>query len=130
MAMLWNDCVRTSIVQDLKVPLPGVVRIGRLRVQVLRENGNPLPNAQVTVAGAFVASDSGCSARIDRGENRLVCETNDNGRVTFTLFSENTLAATPVELTARSANGALQHRVQTNFIPLTTRDVLVTVTPL
>jgi hypothetical protein len=38
-----------------------------------------------------------------------VYETNDDGRVTFTLFGENTLAATPVVLTARSANGALQH---------------------
>ena len=130
MAILWNDCVRTSIVQDLRIPLQGVVRMGRLRVQVLRENGNPLPNAQVTVAGAFVESDSRCSALIESGENRLVCETNDNGRVTFTLFGKNTLAATPVELTARSADGALQHRVRTNFIPLTTRDVLVTVTPL
>jgi hypothetical protein len=130
MAILWNDCVRNSIEQDLRLPLPGVVRIGRLRVQVLRENGNPLANAQVTVTGAFVASDSRCSALIEGGKNRLVCETNDNGRVTFTLFGENTLAATPVELTARSADGALQHQVRTNFIPPTTRDVLVTVTPL
>jgi hypothetical protein len=130
MAILWNDCVRNSIEQDLRLPLPGVVRIGRLRVQVLRENGNPLANAQVTVTGAFVASDSRCSAFIEGGKNRLVCETNDNGRVTFTLFGENTLAATPVELTAISANGALQRQVQTDFIPTITRDVLVTVTPL
>jgi hypothetical protein len=127
MAETWNICVRSRIVQDLQSSLEAVARAGRLRVVVRTGDGLPVPEARVAVAGAFVAADSECSTLIESSEGRLVCQTNRNGRVTFTLRSETNLGRTSVRVTVRSADGALRGQEQTDFTPVTTKDLAILV---
>ena len=127
MAETWNVCVRSRIEQDLQSSLEAVARAGRLRVVVRTADDLPVPEARVAVAGAFVAADSGCSTLIESSEGRLVCQTNRNGRVTFTLRSATNLGRTPVRVTVRSADGALQGQEQTDFTPVTTKDIAIIV---
>jgi hypothetical protein len=130
LATLWNTCVRSSIEQALGLPLAQVVRAGQLRVTANNEDGLPLPNAQVQVEGAFVASRSSCRVLIESSDNRFICQADDDGQVTFTLFGEQALTATPVVLTAISVDRTLQGQVETNVVPPATFDVIVTASPL
>ena len=129
MATAWNTCVRARIErgQDLGSSLAAVVREGRLRVAVRTGDGQPVPHAQVTVRGAGVVADSGCPTPRASAPGRLVCQANPHGRVTFTLRAESNLTRTPVQVTVRSTAGALQGREQTDFLPPTTRDLVITV---
>ncbi len=129
LATLWNTCVRSSLEQGLGLPLAQVVRSGRVWVTVTDEDGLPLPNAQVQVEGVFVAARSSCRAPIESSDNRLVCQANDDGRVIFTLYGEQALTATPVALTAISADRTLQGQTETLFIPPATLEVMVTARP-
>jgi hypothetical protein len=130
LATLWNTCVRSSIEQGLGLPLAQVVQLGRLRVTATDEDGLPLPNAQIRVEGAFVAAQSSCRALLESSDNHLVCQANDEGRVTFTLSGEQALTATPVVLTAVSADRTLQGQIETILVPPATLDVMVTARPL
>jgi hypothetical protein len=122
--------VRSSLEQGLGLPLAQVVRSGRVWVTVTDEDGLPLPNAQVQVEGVFVATQSSCRVLIESSDNRLVCQANDDGRVIFTLYGEQALTATPVALTAISADRTLQGQTETIFIPPATLEVMVTARPL
>ena len=91
-----------------------------------------MPDALVRVEGDFIAFDtggSGCPTQGDALEltdNRIVCRTDDNGRVTFVLLGNRALAAIPVTLTVELANGALIGQLETAYIAPLTRDVTVT----
>jgi len=122
--------VRSSIEQGLGLPLAQVVRLGRLRVTAADEDGLPLPNAQIRVEGAFVATQSSCRALLESSDNRLVCQANDSGRVIFTLSGEQALTATPVVLTAVSVDQTLQGQIETILVPPATLDVMVPARPL
>ena len=132
----WNECVQTSIIQRFQTPelLARMVREGRLQVTVRDVNGNPIPNAQVEVTGEFIVSDTGGSGcptpgdALELEDNRLVCSTNENGRVTFVLLGNSSLAAIPVTLTAESADGALRGQLETAYLAPATRDQVITVT--
>jgi hypothetical protein len=132
LANVWNTCVRVRIETDLGVALARVARAGRLRATVRHANGNPVPDALVRVEGDFIAFDtggSGCPTQGDALEltdNRIVCRTDDNGRVTFVLLGNRALAAIPVTLTVELADGALIGQLETAYIAPLTRDVTVT----
>ena len=130
LAALWNTCVLASIEQGLGAPLARLVRAGQLQVTTVDANGLPLPNARVEVVGALIAPESSCGTLIESGENRLICQADDNGQVTFNLLGEQSLTATPVVLTAVSADGSLEGRAESSVIPPATLEVTVTARPL
>jgi hypothetical protein len=132
----WNVCVQTGIIQRFQTPelLARMVRQGRLQVTVRDTLGIPLPDARVEATGEFIVSDtggSGCPAPGDALElenNRMVCSTNTDGRVTFVFLGNSSLTTTPVLLTAVSADGTLRGQLETAYLAPATRDQVIVAT--
>ncbi len=137
LAPALTACIRVGII-DLVGPalLIRMVAAGRLRFKVFEAGSNaPVPNARVEVTGAFRAFDnvgSGCPSQgdaIELEDERIVCETNAEGSVTFVLLGTKSLAPTPVMVSITSADASLNSQVAAAISPPATVDLTVTLTP-
>jgi hypothetical protein len=134
LATRLNTCIRFGVERVLNTQLSRSVRAGRFRVAVRTTNGEPVPLARVGGIGSFTAASECQDAQgarvtpIDRDNNRIVCNADANGRITFILEGEESLVAASVAWSVRSPDGArLLGRVDAPFVPAATLDAPVTV---
>lgn len=125
LAALLNTCITDGIERTLGIPPLRAVRAGRLRVTVRDMQGALVPRAQATVEGATTLFGSQCVSVA----NRMMCSTDAQGTVIIVLQGERSLAVTPVLLSVVSENGALTSQMQVDFLPPSTRDIVVTLRP-
>ncbi len=137
LAPALTTCIQAEII-DFVGPalLIRMVTAGRIRIHVVETGSNmPIPNARVEVTGAFKAFDnggSGCPGQgdaIELEDERIVCETNDEGNLTFVLLSTTSLAPTPVMIRAALADASLTQQVAAAISPPATVDLTVTLAP-
>jgi hypothetical protein len=134
LATRLNTCIRFGVERVLNTQLSRSVRAGRFRVAVRTTNGEPVPLARVGGIGSFTAASECQDAQgarvtpIDRDNNRIVCNADANGRITFILEGEESLVAASVAWSVLSPDGArLLGRVDAPFVPAATLDAPVTV---
>lgn len=134
LAASLNACIRSSVEDILGTTLPDMVRRGRFRVEIRDvDTDAPIPNIRVGGEGNITAASEcrdaqgGIIPPITREESRIVCRTDENGRVTFILEGEVQLAATSVAWSVRTDENEVLGEVNADFIPAVSIDAVVAV---
>jgi hypothetical protein len=81
----------------------------------------------ITAASECRDAQGGLIPPITREESRIVCRTDENGRVTFILEGEVQLAATSVAWSVRTDEDEVLGQVNADFIPAVSIDAVVAV---
>lgn len=137
LATALTECIQAGII-DLVGPalLIRMVTAGRLRLLVVEAaSGMPVPNARVEITGdfqAFANVGSGCPGQgdaIELEDGRIVCETNEEGQVTFVLLGTKSLDTTPVLIQVMSSDALQIATMAAAIAPPATVDITVMTTP-
>jgi hypothetical protein len=126
-----NACISFGVEGILGTSLARMVRTGRFRVTVHDTDDIPIQNVRVGGVGQITAASECQDAQgtiippVDRTENLIVCNADEDGRISFLLEGRLQLAPTTVGWSVKTANGTLLGQVDAPFATSVTTDVLL-----